>query len=65
MPFLLSVDHKPDGTTHLQYDDGPDRRVQVVTLTSAFHETLTVPADLLLAPTLTQVRPPANRRGKR
>jgi hypothetical protein len=65
MPFLLGVEHRSDGTTRLEYDISPTQRVQVLTLTSAFHMTLDVPAEQLLAPTLTEIRPPANRRRAR
>jgi hypothetical protein len=65
VPFLLTVDHKGDGTTHIQYDDGPTRRVQVVALTAYAHETLAVPARDLLAYTLADERPPVNRRNLR
>lgn len=65
MPFLLSVEHRADGLTHLQYDDGPTRRVQVLTLTAAAHETLNVPADQLLSATLSAVRPPDRRRSRK
>lgn len=65
MPFLLGVEHRSDGTTRLEYDIGPTQRVQLLTLTAAYQSTLDVPADRLLAPTLTEVRPPANRRNRR
>lgn len=64
MPFLLSIEHRPDGLTHLQYDDGPTRRVQLLTLTAAANATLDVPAGQLLAPTLSETRPPDRRRAK-
>jgi hypothetical protein len=56
MAFLLGVEHRSDGTTRLEYDISPTQRVQVLTLTSA---------EQLLAPTLTEIRPPANRRRAR
>lgn len=64
MPFLLDVEHRPDGLTRLQYDDGPTRRVQVLTFTAAAGTTLDVPADQLLAATLSEVRPPDRRRSR-
>lgn len=64
MPFLLGIEHRSDGLTHLQYDDGPARRVQVLTLTANATATLDVPAEQLLAPTLSEVRPPDRRRAK-
>lgn len=62
MPFLLGIEHRDDGTTRLEYDLSPTQRVQVLTLTQSFQTTLDVPAEKLLAPTLREVRPPANRR---
>lgn len=64
MPFLLSIDHRADGLTHLQYDDGPTRRVNVLTLTVNASVTLDVPASQLLAPTLSAERPPDRRRSR-
>lgn len=64
MPFLLGIEHRPDGLTHLQYDDGPARRVQVLTLTANAGATLDVAAEQLLGPTLATVRPPDRRRAK-
>lgn len=65
MPFLLDISHNSDGTTRFIFDDGPTRRVQVLALTTAYQEVLNVPADQLLRSTLTQVRPPENRRNGR
>lgn len=65
MPFLLGIDHNSDGTTRFTYDDGPTRRVQVLSLTTAYQEVLNVPPDQLLKSTLTAVRPPENRRNRR
>lgn len=64
MPFLLSIDHNDDGTTRIQYDDGPTRRVQFLTLTAAVQETLSVTPDRMLSLTLAEVRPPARRRSR-
>lgn len=65
MSFLLGIDHNMDGTTRFTYDDGPTRRIQVLAMTTMYQEVLNVPADQLLMPTLTQIRPPANRRNRR
>lgn len=65
MPFLLGISHNSDGTTRFTFDDGPTRRVQVLSLTTAYQEVLNVPADQLLRSTLTEVRPPENRRNGR
>ena len=64
MPFLLSVDHRADGLTHLQNYDGPTRRVNLLTLTANASVTLDVPASQLLAPTLSAERPPDRRRSR-
>lgn len=64
MPFLLSIEHRADGLTHIQYDDGATRRVQLLTLTVNATATLDVPADQLLAPTLSEVRSPDRRRSR-
>lgn len=65
MPFLLGIDHNSNGTTQFTYDDGPTRRVQVLALTTAYREVLNVAPDQLLSPTLTEIRPPENRRNRR
>lgn len=62
MPFLLGIEHRSDGLTHLQYDDGPTRRVNVLTFTANASVTLDIPADQLLGSTLSTVRPPDRRR---
>lgn len=64
MPFLLGIEHRPDGLTHLQYDDGPTRRVNLLTFTANADTTLGVPADQLLSATLSTVRPPDRRRSR-
>jgi hypothetical protein len=64
VPFLLGIEHRSDGLTHLQYDDGPTRRVNVLTFTAMASVTLDVPADQLLSPTLSTVRPPDRRRSR-
>lgn len=63
-PFLLSVDHKPTGFTHMTFDAGATKRVNVMTLTENFHTTLDVPAETLLASLLSETRPPDRRREK-
>lgn len=64
MSFLLGIEHRADGLTHLQFDDGPTRRVNVLAFTATVGETLDVPADALLAGTLSAERPPDRRRAK-
>lgn len=64
MAFLLTSTPLNNGLTHIEIDDGPARRVNVITLTDTAHLTLQVPADELLAYTLSEVRPPANRRNR-
>lgn len=63
-PFLLSVDHRSDGTTHMTFDVGPTSRANVLMLTENAHTTLGVPAKDLLAGLLTTTRPPDRRRAK-
>jgi hypothetical protein len=62
-PFLLGVENKLNGTTEIVYDIGPTSRAQVLALTEAAHDILSVPAPELLRHSLTDIRPPTNRRG--
>jgi hypothetical protein len=63
--FLLSTDHRPDGTTRIEYDDGPTRRIQLLTLTEQAHAIVDMPGDELLGYTLSDQRAPADRRRQR
>lgn len=62
MRFLLGVTHNDDGTTSVTYDDGPTRRVTMLTLTENAHQALNYSADDLLSYTLTEVRGPVQPR---
>lgn len=48
MVFLLNYEHRNDGTTVIQYDDGPARRIQLVTLTESAHVALATDPNQLL-----------------
>lgn len=52
MAFLLRYDQHMDGTTVAEYDDGPTRRVQVLTLSENAQAMLAVHPNDLLATTL-------------
>lgn len=64
-PFLLSVESRPDGTTHMTFDIGPTSRANVLMLTENAHITLGVSAQALLAGLLSSTRPPDRRRAHR
>lgn len=48
-PFLLSVEHKPNGYTHLTYDYGVSKRLTTIVPTENAASTLSVPSSDLLA----------------
>lgn len=56
----LSIDHRGDGFTLVEYDALPHGRIQLLTLTDLVHDTLSVPADTLLGYTLATERPPVS-----
>lgn len=60
--FLLTLNHLPNGTTHVVYDIGPADRANVLTLSENAHHLLDTPASDLLAHTLADVRPPTTSR---
>lgn len=61
MVFLLGSESHPNGTTVVQYDNGPADRINLITLTANAHITTAIPADELFGHTLAEVRPPTSR----
>lgn len=63
MAFLLKVDRRPDGFTHITYDTGPTSRTTVAILTEHTDGILGVPAGDLVDHLSQLERPPTiNRR---
>lgn len=63
MVFLLGSEPQNNGTTHIEYDHDPARRIQLVTLTENRHLAIAVPPDELFKHTLAAVRPPTSGQG--
>jgi hypothetical protein len=59
MPFILGSELQNDGTVLVQYDDGPARRIQLVTLAEHAHTVTAIPPEELFKYTLATERPPA------
>lgn len=57
-PFVLSVNHKPDGYTHITYDVGVDKRLVATVPTENAHSTLDLPASHVTALLLSRNKVP-------